>query len=230
MKREGAEVMRELESARFGNLFASPLLEHVWADSAELNPQLRESILMHACRHPGEERTNVGGWHSEVCGLEFCGSAAQRLIGRMREMVEEATHRLYARFSREPDQLSWTLSAWANSNRKGDFNDMHTHPGATWSGVYYVYNGESRPDTVGTAIHLFDLCPARTNIFFPELSCQNVLFKPTPGLMILFPTYVPHAVLQHLGDKPRISIAFNVHKEPFPIVPLIGRVERSTSG
>jgi uncharacterized protein (TIGR02466 family) len=134
----------------------------------------------------------------------------------MNEMIEEATLRLYAEFSRPPQPLSWILSAWANINRRGDFNQVHTHPGATWSGVYYVDHGESNPDAEGTAIHLYDPCPARTNIFFPELSASNVLFKPEPGLMILFPSYVPHDVLPHRGDRPRISIAFNVRKEPFP--------------
>jgi uncharacterized protein (TIGR02466 family) len=134
----------------------------------------------------------------------------------MNEMIEEATLRLYAEFSRPPQPLSWVLSAWANINRRGDFNQVHTHPGATWSGVYYVDRGESNPDAEGTAIHLYDPCPARTNIFFPELSASNVLFKPEPGLMILFPSYMPHDVLPHRGDRPRISIAFNVRKEPFP--------------
>ena len=208
--------VRELEAARFGSLFASPLLEHMWADSAELNAELRERILEHARRHPGSEQTNVGGWHSEIGRLEFCGSAGERLVRHMREMIEEATLRLYASYSRPPEPLSWILSAWANINRRGDFNNMHTHPGATWSGVYYVDDGESIPDAEGTAIQLSDPCPARTNIFFPELSNSNVLFGPVPGLMILFPSYVPHAVPPHRGDRPRISIAFNVRKEPFP--------------
>jgi hypothetical protein len=39
---EGA--MRELKRARFGNLFASPLLETTWEDGEELNAQLRDSI------------------------------------------------------------------------------------------------------------------------------------------------------------------------------------------
>jgi hypothetical protein len=34
--------------------------------------------------------------------------------------------------------------------------------------------------------------------------------------MILFPSYVPHAVPPHHGDRPRISVAFNVRREPFP--------------
>ena len=88
------------------------------------------------------------------------------------------------------------LSTWANVNRTGDFNQMHTHPGATWSGVYYVDAGEADPESRGgaTAIRLGDPNPARTNVFFPELSASDVLYQPEPGLMILFPSYVPHAV------------------------------------
>ncbi len=109
-------------------------------------------------------------------------------------------------------------TAWNSGRRREtpDFNEMHTHPGATWSGVYYVDHGESHPDTDGTAIQLSDPNPARTNLFFPELLCQNIHFRPSPGLMILFPSYIPHAVPPHRGDRPRISIAFNVRKEPFP--------------
>jgi len=208
--------MRELEGARFGNLFASPLLAHVWADGSELNAQLKDSILEHARRNPGRELTNVGGWHSETGRLEFCGHAGERLIGHMRDMTEEATLRLYAEFAKPRASLNWTLNAWANINGPGDFNKVHTHPGSTWSGVYYVDPGSSDPDAESTPLHLSDPCPSRTNIFFPELSTSNVLIKPEPGLMILFPSYVPHGVLPHRGDRARISIAFNVRKEPFP--------------
>lgn len=208
--------MQEIDSARFGSFFASPLLEHMWADAAELNPLLRRSILEQERCDPGQERTNIGGWHSRTGVLEFCGAAGERLVEHMREMTKEATRRLYESFGRPPQPSSWTLSAWANVNRKGDFNNMHTHPGATWSGVYYVDSGESDPDAAGTAIHLSDPCVPRTNVFFPDLTSLDVLFRPVPGLMILFPSYVPHTVPPHRGDRPRISIAFNVRKDPFP--------------
>ena len=104
----------------------------------------------------------------------------------MREMTEEATRRLYIAFSRPPEALSWILSAWANIAWQGAANTMHSHPGATSSGVYYVDHGESAVDAEGTSIHLADPNVARANVFFPELSCQNIMFKPQAGLMILF--------------------------------------------
>jgi uncharacterized protein (TIGR02466 family) len=198
------------------SLFGTPVLEFLWPDGPELNPQLRKSILDHSRNHPGMQQTNVGGWHSATGRLEFCGSAGERLIHHMHEMVEEATGRLYAQYGRPPETFSWTLTAWANISRRGNYNNIHTHPSATWSGVYYVDHGESNFTAEGTTIQLSDPNPARTNIFFPDLPIGNFRFRPQPGLMILFPSYVPHAVPPHQGDRPRISIAFNMRKEPFP--------------
>src|SRR5215470_17145590 len=114
--------MRELEAAHSGNLFATPVLSHRWPGSEELNASLRASILDQAQRHPGSVRTNMGGWHSEPGLLEFCGEAGAQLIGRMDALVKEATVRLYAEFGQAPQRATWSLSAWANVNRRGDYN------------------------------------------------------------------------------------------------------------
>ncbi len=99
----------------------------------------------------------------------------------MHDMVGEATRRLYAEFSRAPEPLSWTLSAWANVNRPGDFNKMHTHPGATWSGVYYVDPGDADHTAEGTAIHISDPYPARTNIFSPSFRVRIFCSRRSPA-------------------------------------------------
>jgi uncharacterized protein (TIGR02466 family) len=198
------------------SLFGTPVMEYRWPDASELNPALRKSILEHERQHPGTKKTNVGGWHSETESLAFCGNAGERLIRHIYEMAEEATGRLYASNGRALERLTWSLTIWANVNRRGHYNNLHTHPSATWSGVYYVDNGESSAAAEGTGIQLYDANPARTNIFFPYLGSPSFRFPPVPGLMILFPSYLPHAVPPHQGDRPRISIAFNLRKEPFP--------------
>jgi hypothetical protein len=45
---------------------------------------------------------------------------------------------------------------------------------------------------------------------------DSVFIHPKPGLMVLFPSYVPHMVFAHNGNAARISIAFNLRKEPYP--------------
>jgi uncharacterized protein (TIGR02466 family) len=130
----------------------------------------------------------------------------------MQEMTEEATRRLFADSAHTAEPMSWTLSAWANVNRAGHSNKLHTHPGATWSGVYYVDSGG---EAEGSALYLSDPAPSRSSTFFPNLT-SNVMIRPAAGLMVLFPSYLQHGVQPHRGDRPRISIAFNARKEPFP--------------
>jgi len=207
--------LTESAQIKLSNIFATPLLVHRWSDGAEINRELVPSILAHERDNPGERKTNIGGWHSQTGQLEFCGDAGRRLIRHMYEMTDEATRRVLAENGQAFRPMRWTLHAWANVNRDGDFNRVHTHAGSTWSGSYYVDTGD--PDSEeGTPIHLLDPCQGRANIFLPSLVATSVLQRPEAGLMILFPSYLPHMVFAHRGSRPRISIAFNMRKEPFP--------------
>ena len=38
---------------------------------------------------------------------------------------------------------------------------------------------------------------------------EDICLAPQPGSVLLFPGWLPHAVLPHDGDEPRISISFN---------------------
>jgi uncharacterized protein (TIGR02466 family) len=210
-------VMAELASAKFTNLFASPLMSHVWSDAPQLTDELRRHILAHEQKSAGVAHTNVNGWHSEIGQLEFCGDAGRRLIRRMYEMADEATRRVLADSQQPARTMRWTLDAWANVNRAGAFNRTHTHAGTTWSGTYYVDTGDPpADDEFGTPIHFFDPCQGRSNTFMPLMIPISILIRPEPGLMILFPSYLPHMVYPHRGSRPRISIAFNLRKEPYP--------------
>lgn len=207
--------MSEVAQVKFTNLFATPLLAHVWSDAATLNDELRTSVLAYERDNPGDRKSNVGGWHSEAGRLEFCGDAGRRLIHHMYEMTDEATRRVLNEYGEPFRPLRWTVRAWVNVNRNGDFNRVHTHPGSTWSGTYYVDTGE--PEVEGGApIHLFDPCQGRANTFLQPWLPTSVQQRPEAGLMILFPSYLPHMVFVHQGRGARISIAFNMRKEPFP--------------
>ena len=106
--------MRELESARSGSLFATPVLSHVWPDGSELNSQLRQSILEHACRSPGKTRTNVGGWHSRADLLDWPSPEVGTLKGWILESVK---HMVAAAVEKTPPRGMLGMKAWANVSR-----------------------------------------------------------------------------------------------------------------
>ena len=208
IKIEGVEVLQ---------LFASPFASHSWPDSDELNKELRQRILAYEREHParGISKSNIGGWHSEAGQLQFCGEAAKTLIERMLALANEVTARTLA--GRAVPSFTWWLEAWANVNRVGDFNRMHSHGLSTWSGTYYVDDGEPpASDEFGTALEIYDPSAERATVFFPQILPPGLFIRPRPGLMVLFPGYVPHMVMPHRGKRPRISIAFNLRKMPFP--------------
>ena len=215
----------DFSAALFGHLFPAPFMIFFWQDGAELNEELRPRILEHASRSAGLEKSNAGGWHSEPGQLEFCGDAGRRLVRHMYEMADEATRRTVAELPSPPSMsrwtFRWTLHAWANVNGPGDFNRLHTHAGSTWSGAYYVDTGYvdtgAAPDAdAGTPLHFFDPCQGRANTFLQPVVPARYSVRPRPGMMVLFPSYMPHMVFPHRGERLRISIAFNLRKEPFP--------------
>jgi uncharacterized protein (TIGR02466 family) len=208
--------MSSVPKAQYANIFATPLLTCVLDDGPELNALLRERILVHESESPGTAKSNHGGWHSESGHLEFCGDAGQRLIDHMYALADEATQCVAADYRKKIEPIRWTLSAWVNVNRTGDFNKMHVHPASTWSGTYYVDTGDPNGTDGATPLHVFDPCPARATMFLPSVVPDSIFINPQPGLMVLFPSYLLHMVFPHNGSSARISIAFNLRKEPYP--------------
>ena len=209
--------MTEPPRTNYTNLFGSPLMAHRWADGPALNDVLLPLILRHEAHTKSAAKTNVGGWHSEFGQLEFCGEAGESLVQHMHEMADEATSRVLKEYGQEPRKMQWIVDAWANVNRAGHFNRMHTHPGSTWSGTYYVDPGTDAGSAGEAApLHIFDPCQGRANTFLPGLAPSSFTLRPEAGLMVLFPSYLAHMVFPHQGERPRISIAFNMRRDPFP--------------
>jgi uncharacterized protein (TIGR02466 family) len=204
-----------IREAAFTHLFSVPLLSHIWTDALPRNAELRARILAHAQSDAGDKVTNVGGWRSATGHLEFLGDLRDWLLERMLAMVNEATRRVTAERGLAPVTPSWSFAAWANVSRGGDFHATHTHAGATWSGVYYVATGDSGAKDESGRLRFIDPSPGSA-IFLPFLARAVPEVRPRPGLMILFPSYVPHTVHPHRGAAERISIAFNFRNEPFP--------------
>lgn len=134
-------------------------------------------------------------------------------------------------------EVSTYEESWVNINKDGHWNRMHTHIGSTWSGVYYVQSNTAslaRPYSGSLLLkptsHVTELAPldpvqlARlgcaadaTAVVLDPSICDYVAIKAEPGMMVLFPSWLRHAVtplsvkpsFQSSDDGLRISMAFN---------------------
>jgi uncharacterized protein (TIGR02466 family) len=124
----------------------------------------------------------------------------------------------YLRKSGVSVSVQWDLQGWANVNRTGDYHMMHNHPHSYLSGTYYV----STPAQLVTSQQRNDLNPGDISFFDPRTQANITAIagdpqfdpefrvSPTSGLLILWPSFLHHAVHPNFADQPRISISFNV--------------------
>lgn len=196
--------------------WSSPILRRSCPSHDESNPLLRALILKKMASSRSSQKSNEGGWHSEEDLLTWGGPAIALLQG----WIVDAFRDLNQVVSSGQDyQGKLELNAWANVNRRGDYNSPHTHPACVWSGVYYVDAGTPIPDSNSKTGALEFLDPRSGTEMMPIPGAMfglSKVEKPTTGDIVVFPSWVRHQVHPYHGEGERISIGFNIRTRPDP--------------
>ena len=116
--------------------------------------------------------------------------------------------------------VTWHGNMWANVNRSGHGNEFHAHPGAFWSGVYYVDDGGIDADpSLGGELEFMDPRGPLPAMNAPHLGYAmpggltggaTERIRPKSGRLVMFPSWMIHQVRPYQGTAERISIAFNL--------------------
>ena len=130
-------------------------------------------------------------------------------------------------------------NAWANINNQSHFNMMHTHPNSVLSGALYIETppevaqlefADPRPlvqcprtDDASVREELFMVCawcPERLCARGSGLNPRGLLdaavpkvVSPQAGLLLLWPSWLPHHVPAQTPNISRVSVSFNVWVE-----------------
>ncbi|NWG72176.1 MAG: 2OG-Fe(II) oxygenase [Parvularculaceae bacterium] len=198
---------------RVRRLFATPLIELDLPDSAALNAALVQVIAARRATHGGISRSNVGGWHSDTEMAQWGGEAGRRVALEALKACGAYTHDMGMKGAEPRFQMG--VEMWANVLPAGAVNQHHAHGGALWSAVYYVDDGGDRDS--GSLVLLDPRFPMN-RMYSPdlvfaengEMEETTVRIAPTPGRMVIFPSWLMHGVRPHAGPRERISIAINV--------------------
>jgi len=196
-----------IEQKTYEKLFSTPLFSFEVTGHEAINAALIEEGHRMREKSDGASKSNKGGWHSKGNLFDQEASCFTMLSVMAETAIKQATRRIS---KTDPDTLDMKLFAWMNINPLGAYNAPHTHPGAHWSGVYYVSQPAVEDDNAGRIEFLdprSDL-PNWRILKAPSFNLKKSL-KPQPGEMILFPSYLVHWVYPNVADDERISIAFN---------------------
>jgi uncharacterized protein (TIGR02466 family) len=192
-------------------LFATPIANHLWSDCGDLNRALSTLLHERERQTPSIARSNVGGWHSATDLFDWDAPAVGELAAGIRHYVGALFESVA--LDRQAATPTFRLEGWANILRHGQYNSVHSHPNAFWSGVYYV-NGNPAPDGDHPFSGKLELLDPRPGVGMNYVEGTKLygrfLVNPSPGQMVVFPGWLQHQVHPYFGAGERLTIAFNV--------------------
>ncbi len=197
-----------LEQKKFTKHFSTPIMHFHFPEHEPLNQELLKEGAKMRKESEGITKSNRGGWHS--AGNLYKNTAPSIKI--LRALSEECVNACMKKVGAKADltKLDMELYAWMNVNPVMGFNAPHTHPGAHWSGVYYISQPEIEEGNSG----MIEFLNPRTDLpnwrilDIPAFGSKTK-FRPKPGEMILFPSYLMHWVYPNETDQERVTVAFN---------------------
>lgn len=173
---------------------------------------IRDAVVQHIYRLKDQDngmmRSNQGGWHSTDTLHLTEHPETRGLVLRLLQVASACIHNFE---DGRPYKDIQMVGAWANINYSGHWNAPHEHLPCTWSGVFYIDAGETPevddPNVLDGKILFFDPLPMGQEWKRPP----NIGYRAVTGTMLLFPSFLTHMVAPYFGDKPRISLAFNLN-------------------
>lgn len=138
------------------------------------------------------------------------------MYGFLNSLTTQSCKKLFFNNCNDRDKLIANISNfWCNVNKRGDYNEVHTHPGSVIVAVLYL----SVPDNSGKIKFISNselgmYVNRLDNIRHTDLKTAIFLndygsITPTNGDFIVFPGYLKHFVEPNLSIKDRVTIAFN---------------------
>ncbi|MDQ3268799.1 MAG: 2OG-Fe(II) oxygenase family protein [Pseudomonadota bacterium] len=202
--------------------FAVPFAQDFLSD-ATLNEQLRTLLLSREAQ--GERYANPnpslqqqpGVFESDLELFSWPEACIQQLRTFCWATLGRTIQELNDYSAQEMQRLQIFSHTWFHVTRNGGFTILHTHPMASWSGVYCVTPGETPADRPESGVLRFHNPHHYSNYF---LDAGNLWLKSPyhhgtwnlrlqPGQLVLFPSWLQHEVMPFYGNDERITIAFN---------------------
>lgn len=213
---EGADELRRDDY--FPTLVYSAKLH----DADSMNREILDAIYDERDRDSkGIERSNyrsLGGWHSH--NNLHKEARFDRLTNRAHKLLAGLSENL----GYDPNYHLRVTTMWSITNPPGSSNRAHIHPGALWSGVYYVQAPEGAGQIEFTDPRTVQIMNGAS--FIPnkrrKTECwTKVKVKPVAGKILFFPSWLYHSVEPNLADgtgnaAERIIISFNINQRRKP--------------
>ena len=188
-------------------LFPSPLFTRVYT-KGDLDNTVK---FLDNCELIDGGKANEYGFHSKdtyILEHTECKPLSNFIMESIEHFAKEILMYSYEKYT--------FSQSWISHKNPGQYHTMHTHPNSLISGVFYY--GEDDPNIPAITFHKPTF---GTNVSYlspryqsdrrkSEYAWETFSVNYTPGLLLLFPSYILHSVPINKSNKVRKSLAFNV--------------------
>jgi uncharacterized protein (TIGR02466 family) len=188
------------------SLFITNIHQFANPNAERDNDNWRKAIYELRERDKGRVGSNHLGWQSTVPlrTVPKLTSLARFIMNCLDEVGRDEGVAL--------DRFGFVVDGWANINGQGALNNFHNHPNTLLSGCYYIDTPANGGDIVfrdpRELAYVFQP-PYATG---PRAPVTGI--TPEPGMLIIFPAWLVHAVGSNMATTDRMSVAFNANVEP----------------
>ena len=164
----------------------------------EVNSAIKETEIKSALGMWSDSVQTSFTYSENNCFLEKCPNLTSLIYNSILEYLKV--------FNFEHDSKVWIKESWVNVTERGQFQNYHIH---SLYDIFWVFYHETTGDPDEGNIVFKSPSPMTMNsrLFYNEPN--QVYYAPVKGRLILFPSFLEHAVLPNKTDNKRISISFN---------------------
>lgn len=204
-------------------LWPVPLDVQRFANADSINPVLVRAFNAVRLALEGGQRQNFFASPDDLLArieLPEFSSLIQFIAGAVQALAKQVNAQAWP-----AGKLSLDLrfaGCWFQIQNGQAFHDVHTHGNCSWSGVYYVQIDDAKKRAAHAGLGELN---GATRFYGPYSQFQAGAYmdmgnaylqknttdiQPEEGMLVLFPSYLPHKAMAYEGDKDRIILSFNV--------------------
>ncbi|WP_205123537.1 putative 2OG-Fe(II) oxygenase [Cognatilysobacter lacus] len=209
-------------TAEIAPMFAVPLSQARMPGHESINAQLRSLLLARAddpqfANPQPSLKQQVGVFESQFNLFAWPEPPVQKLREFCWTELGRTLQALNGYTAAEMSRLRIYSHTWFHVTRAPGFVIAHTHPMASWSGVYCVAPGGESSAHPESGVLRFHNPHYYSNMFLDPGNARLAApfhhgtwsVRLRAGQLVLFPSWVSHEVLPFHGTDERITIAFN---------------------
>ena len=152
--------------------------------------------------------SNEGGWHSRsIEKVDLLPPNIQPTFNKLLIELDKAID--YCSKSAGFPKLVFQ-NLWININPPGAYHTLHNHQDGMLSGVFYIDVPEENQGDLqfyrGDDAQYY--IPDNLNQY-KTITSTMATYPPKPGMLVVFPSWVKHAVKQNRSKTNRIALSFN---------------------